>query len=121
MGILMADDFKTNRIRVAIASKGNTLESKISQQFCRCEYFVIYDTEFKSIEFIPNPYKDQTEGAGQAVAQLVISRNVNKIVSGDFGINIKSLLDSYKIQMIVLKDSEKKIKDIIELLNNKKN
>jgi len=105
-------------MRLAIASTGNTLDSYICQHFGRCEYFVIYDTESKAMEFIPNPYKDMAEGSGQAAVQLVTSRNVNKIVSGDFGIKIKPLLDSLKIQMIVLKDVEKKIKDILEMLNH---
>jgi len=105
-------------MRVAIASIGNTLDSTISDHFGRCNCFVIYDTESKAIEFIPNPYKDTEEGAGQSAVQLVVSRNVQKIISGDFGIKIKPLLDSLRIQMIVLKDTQKKIKDIIEMLNH---
>lgn len=105
-------------MKIAIAASENTLESNICNQFGRCAYFIIYDTESKAIEFIPNPNKDADEGAGKAAVQLVVSRNVNKIISGDFGIKIKPLLDSFKIQMIVLKDSEKKIKDIIEMLNH---
>lgn len=105
-------------MRLAIASTGNTLDSFICHHFGRCEYFVIYDTEFKAIEFIPNPYKDLVEGSGQEAVQLVMSRNINKILSGDFGIKIKPILDSHKIQMIVLKDSETTIEKIIEMLNH---
>jgi len=104
-------------MRIAIASNGNSIESNISQYFGRCPFFVIYDTETKSLEFIPNPHKDQEEGAGQAAVELVVTRNIQKILSGDFGIKIKPLLDSLKIQMIVMKDSDKKIKDIMEMLN----
>lgn len=106
-------------MKIAITSTGNTLESTIDQRFGRCAYFVIYDTLDKAMEFIPNPNKDAEEGAGPASVQLVASRNVEKIVSGEFGIKIKPLLDSLKIQMIVLKDHDKKIKDIIEMLNTK--
>lgn len=105
-------------MKVAITSTGNTLESTIDQRFGRCAYFVIYDTENKAIEFIPNPNKDAEEGAGPASVQFVAYRNINKIVSGEFGMKIKSLLDSLKIQMIVLKEPEKKIKEIIEMLNH---
>jgi len=105
-------------MRVAIASTGNSLESTISHHFGRCYYFVIYDTESKAIEYIPNPRKDAEEGAGQSAVQLVASRNVQKIISGDFGIKIKPLLDSLRIQMIVIKDNKKKINDIIEMLNH---
>ncbi len=107
-------------MKVAIISTGNTLESSIDQRFSRCAFFVVYDTESKVIEFIPNPNKDLEEGSGPASVQLVASRNVSKIVSGEFGVKIKSLLDSLKIQMIVVKEPEKKIKDIIEMLNHKK-
>jgi len=105
-------------MKIAITSTGNSLDSNIDTRFGRCSYFVIYDTESKSIEFIPNPNLNAEEGAGPASVQLVASRNVTKIVSGEFGIKIKPLLDSLKIQMIVLKESEKKIKEIIEMLNN---
>ncbi|HOY38634.1 MAG TPA: NifB/NifX family molybdenum-iron cluster-binding protein [Bacteroidales bacterium] len=106
-------------MKVAITSSGNSLESTIDQRFGRCAYFVVYDTESKSTEFIPNPNKDAEEGAGPASVQLVASRNVNKIVSGEFGMKIKPLLDSLKIQMIVLKEPDKKIKDILEMLHHK--
>ncbi len=105
-------------MKVAITSTGNTLESTIDQRFGRCSYFVVYDTESKAMEFIPNPNKDGEDGAGPASVQLVASRNVNKIVSGEFGMKIKTLLDSLKIQMIILKEPEKKIKDIIQMLNH---
>jgi predicted Fe-Mo cluster-binding NifX family protein len=105
-------------MKTAITSTGNTLESTIDQRFGRCTYFVIYDNESKIMEYIPNPNKDLEEDAGTASVQLVASRHINKIVSGDFGMKIKSLLDSLKIQMIVLKQSEKKIKEIIEMLNH---
>ncbi len=103
-------------MKVAITSTGNNLQSTIDPRFGRCAYFVIYDTETKAIEFIPNPNLDATEGAGPASVQLVSSRNISKAVSGEFGIKIKPLFDSLKVQMIVLKDS-KTIEEIIEMLN----
>ncbi|NQU80501.1 MAG: dinitrogenase iron-molybdenum cofactor biosynthesis protein [Bacteroidetes bacterium] len=105
-------------MKVAITSTGNSLESNLDQRFGRCAFFVIYDTETKGLEYIPNPNKEAQEGAGPASAQLVASRDVKKIISGEFGIKIKPLLDSLKIQMIVLKEPGKKIKDIIEMLNH---
>ena len=104
-------------MKVAITSSGNRLESKLDQRFGRCGFFTIYDTQTKGLEFIPNPNKDAQEGAGPASVQLVASRNVQTIVSGEFGIKIKSLLDSLKIQMIVLKEPEKTIGEILNMLN----
>jgi predicted Fe-Mo cluster-binding NifX family protein len=105
-------------MKIAITSKGNTLESYIDQRFGRCAYFVVYDTESKAMEFIPNPNREFEEGAGPASVQLVASRKVSKIISGEFGMKIKSLLDSLKIQMIVVRDPEKKISEVIDMLNH---
>jgi predicted Fe-Mo cluster-binding NifX family protein len=104
-------------MKIAITSTGNTLESKIDERFGRCAFFVIYDTETKATEFIPNPYKDAESGAGPAAVQLVASRGVSKIVAGEFGMKIKSLLDSLKIQMIIFKKPELKIQEVIDMLN----
>ncbi|MBU0487274.1 MAG: diguanylate cyclase [Bacteroidetes bacterium] len=105
-------------MKVAITSTGNTLESNLDQRFGRCAYFVVYDTDTKAFEFIPNPNIDAEQGAGPASVNLVASRDVQKIISGEFGMKVKPILDSLKIQMVVLKDPEKQIKDIIEMLKH---
>jgi len=107
-------------MKIAISSTGNSLESLLDQRFGRCAFFVVYDTENKAMEFIPNPNKDIEEGAGTASVQLVASKDVSKIIAGEFGIKIKSLLDSLKIQMIIPGEAELKIKNIIERINQTK-
>ncbi len=104
-------------MKVAITSTGNTLESKIDERFGRCAFFVIYDTETKATEYIPNPHKDVESGAGPAAVQLVASRGAKKVVAGEFGMKIKSLLDSLKIQMIVFKQPDLRIQEVINMLN----
>lgn len=105
-------------MKIAITSTGNSLDSSMDQRFGRCSYFVIYDTDNKGIEFIPNPNKEAEEGAGTASVNIVASRKVEKVISGEFGIKIKSLLDSLSIQMIVFKHPERKIREIIDILNS---
>ncbi|MBN1788845.1 MAG: hypothetical protein JW830_00025 [Bacteroidales bacterium] len=106
-------------MKVAITSTGNSPDAKLDSRFGRCSYFVVYDTESHSTEFIPNPNKDNVEGAGPASAQLVASKGARKVVSGEFGAKVKSLFDSLQIQLIVIHESEKKISEIIELINTK--
>ena len=107
-------------MKVAIASTGNTLESNIDSSFGRCAWFIIVDTEDGGMEFIPNTNRDMEEHAGKAAVELVATRNVSMIVSGKNNAKIKPLLDSMHIQMVVIKDSEKRISHIIELLNNRR-
>lgn len=103
-------------MKIAITSTGQSLESKLDQRFGRCAYFVIYDTETDGVETLPNPNRDAEEGAGPASVRLVASKEVKKIVSGEFGGKIKSLLDSLNIQMIVYKEPEKTVQSVIDML-----
>ena len=105
-------------MKVAITSNGNSPESKLDSRFGRCAYFVVYDTESQSMEFIPNPNKENIEGAGPASVQLIASRGAKKVISGEFGAKVKSLFDSLKIMLVILKDPEKRVSEIIELLNH---
>lgn len=107
-------------MKVAIASTGNTLESTIDRSFGRCAWFIIVDTASGGMEFIPNTNRDMEEHAGKAAVELVATRNVEMIVSGEFGLKIKPLLDSMHIQMVVIEDAEKKISDVIALLNDRR-
>jgi len=105
-------------MKVAITSNGNSLDSKLDKRFGRCSYFVIYDTETNGMEFLPNPNKEALEGAGPASVQLIASKGVKKVVSGEFGIKVKSIFDSLQIQLIVVNDPEKEVGDIIEFLKH---
>jgi predicted Fe-Mo cluster-binding NifX family protein len=107
-------------MKVAITSTGNSPDSKLDSRFGRCSYFVICDTETHATEYIPNQNKENIEGAGPASVQLIASKGAKKVVSGEFGAKVKSLFDSLKIQLVVLNEPEKKISEIIELLNHKK-
>lgn len=102
-------------MKIAITSTGDTVNSTIDSRFGRCTFFAIHNTDTKSTEFFLNPSKEAQEGAGPAAVQFVAAHKVSKIVSGEFGLKIKSLLESLNIEMITNKDSAAKIVDIIEL------
>jgi predicted Fe-Mo cluster-binding NifX family protein len=104
---------------VAITSTGNDLDSNVDSRFGRCSYFAIHDTESLLTEFIPNPNKESTEGAGPASVQFIASLGTAKIISGEFGSKVKSILERLNIQQVILRDSEKTISEVIESLNHK--
>jgi predicted Fe-Mo cluster-binding NifX family protein len=51
-------------MKVIITSTGDSLKSNLDDRFGRCSWFVIYDTELGSVEFITNPAMDANEGRG---------------------------------------------------------
>jgi len=105
-------------MKVAITSTGNSTESRLDKRFGRCKYFAFYDTGTRDLEFFANTNAESLDGAGPAAVQFVAAKGVEKIISGEFGLKIKSLLDSLQIQMIIVKDENKTVKDIIEMLNH---
>jgi hypothetical protein len=84
--------------------------------FICCSYLVFFDKFIRGMEILPNPYKEAEEGAGSDSVKLLASKGTGKIVSGEFAIKIKPLLDSLKIQLIILKNDEKSVQDIINIL-----
>ncbi|MCD8471186.1 MAG: hypothetical protein LRY33_00605 [Parabacteroides chartae] len=77
-----------------------------------------YNTETKESVFQPNPFKDNDEGVGVDVVEWIITFSCSKIVSGQFGMKIKPLLDESRIQLILVNDPELTIRQIINLLDH---
>ncbi len=102
-------------MKIAITSTGENIDSMIDPRFGRCAFFAIHDTEKNRTEFIVNPAKNSLEGAGPAAVQFVAGYTVDIIVSGEFGMKIKPILESFPIEMITNKKATSKIADIIEL------
>jgi len=105
------------KMKIAITSTGNSLESELDPRFGRCAYFIIYDTETKEHDIIRNENKNIDDGAGPKAVELIASHQVKKVISKEFGIKIKSLLCDYKIQMIMIKE-KRTIEEIIKLINH---
>ena len=104
-------------MKVAISSKGETLNSEMDSRFGRCKFFAIFDSEDRSTTFIENTACSLTEGAGPAALQLLAAQNVVKLVSENFGVKIKNLASDLNIQLIVIRDSQT-IESIINMLNH---
>lgn len=105
-------------MKYAITSKGKSLEATMDSHFGRCEYIVIYDPETRGWEFIPNPYKELDEGVGPLLVEMLDKKGIKKVVSGSFGINIKELMDSKHMQMIIPRNDEITVGSIIELIES---
>ena len=105
-------------MKIAISSTGNRPDSPIDKSFGRCAWFVIYDSDNRSVEYIPNPFRDQLENSGISAVQFLEQKGIRKLVSGDFGIKVKTLIDTLRIQMIVIRDIKYTVNQIIELLNH---
>lgn len=103
-------------MKIAITSQGLNLQSKLDSRFGRCAAFALLDTESGSIEFVLNPNKESSEGAGPASAKFLASKEVQKVISGEFGQKVKSIFETLKMEMVALHYSEETIETIINSL-----
>ena len=101
-------------MKIAITSEGNTLNAKIESRFGRCNYFSFYDTDTKQTEFMLNPGKEASGGAGPAAVQFVAQQGAKKIIGGEFGGKTVPLFQSLGIQMV--SESGKTIAEVLEQL-----
>jgi predicted Fe-Mo cluster-binding NifX family protein len=105
-------------MKIIITSTGNNLNSKFDLRFGRSGWFCVYDTVTKDTQFIENTNKNANGGAGTKTAEMVAELEVTSVISGDFGPKAKSLLEKFKIQMIIMDGKHKSIQDIIDIIKN---
>lgn len=106
-------------MKVVITGSAEHPDSIIDNHFGRCAFFIIYDTQLRSTEYIPNPFRSVPESAAVESVRFLVSRGINQIITGELGQKAKGILEREKIQIIILRDQKMKISDIINLLNKK--
>lgn len=103
----------------AIACKEKDIKSVVSDHFARTNFFALYNSSSKAVEFIENPHKQMPKRAGPAVTKMLASLKVEVVISSEFGERIKNLFESHKIGMIIVPDEIKNVEEIISLIENK--
>jgi predicted Fe-Mo cluster-binding NifX family protein len=74
-------------MRIAVASRGKTMSSRVDDRFGRCPYFLVFDTTSKTMETIENPRQKEKNAAGIRACQLLIDNNISAVVVKNIGHN----------------------------------
>jgi len=104
-------------MKVAISANSADLNSLVSPVFGRCAGFIIAEVEngeIKSSEFVANPALNMFRGAGIQAAQLVLSKNVQAVISGNLGPNAFAVLQQAGVKVyqafgLTIKDAVRKL------------
>ena len=99
-------------MRIAISSTGSTLDAEVDPRFGRCQYFVIVDPETMEMESMQNTNSMASGGAGISTGQVIVSKGVGAVLTGNCGPNAYQVLSAAGIQVIT--GVSGKIKDAIE-------
>jgi predicted Fe-Mo cluster-binding NifX family protein len=68
-------------MRIALPSRGSSLDAPVSPAFGRCQFFLFVDTESGHAEAIPNPYEHAERDAGVQAAQLAVDHGVEAVIT----------------------------------------
>jgi predicted Fe-Mo cluster-binding NifX family protein len=74
-------------MKIAIATKGKTISSRVDDRFGRCPYFLVFDTKSMTTETIENPGQKEKNAAGIRACQMLIAKDIDAVVVKNIGHN----------------------------------
>jgi predicted Fe-Mo cluster-binding NifX family protein len=104
----------------AVTIDSPIINSLISHNFGRCAFFILFDEEKNSTEILQNPFANTIgTGAGIQLAQLLIEKNVDSVITKQIGLGPLRLLISADIKVYQC-STELNAGKAVELLSVKK-
>lgn len=100
---------------IAISATDKKLSASMDIRFARCPYFLI--TDGNESRFIANPYCNEDDHVAPKVVDLLKSKKVSRLVTGEVGPKAKARLDEKKIQIIMLSEDKISLQHILKKMN----
>lgn len=88
-------------MKVAISVQGNDLNATVDPRMGRARQFLIVETESLAYEVLENPNTGASGGAGIQTAQLLASKGVQAVITGNCGPNAFATLQAANIQVYI--------------------
>ena len=105
------------KVIIAVASDGETLDAAVSPLAARGPYFLFIDSEGKLLEALENPYKNTRSSAGVSVANFLAEKNVTIVIAGNFG---NKMIDALKAKEITHVEFEGIVEEAIKKILEKR-
>ena len=86
-------------MKICITSEGKTLDAKVDPRFGRCQNFILLDTDTGNFEACENTNAQFQGGAGIQSGQLVVSKGVEAVLTGNVGPNAHQVLSAAGISI----------------------
>lgn len=103
----------------AITVKENKITSEFEDCFGKAKYFCFLD-EFNNYTFIENPGVSEEQHSGKKAVEFIRSKGVCIIISRNYGLSVKKLLDKYKIQTVIVPEKYKQLSQLLKNIRNNK-
>lgn len=99
-------------MKIAISATGPSLDAEVDPRFGRCPYFIIIDPDTMQFEAMDNSSAMAAGGAGISTAQMIASKGVEVVLTGNCGPNAYQVLAASGLQVIT--GASGKISDAIQ-------
>jgi len=97
----------------AITSAGKTEKSFMDVRFGKCENIVIFNVTTNQYSIVENPFKEDKNSDIQLV-EFLKDQGITGIITGEVGPKVSALLNSEKLQLILLHEERIKIEEIMD-------
>ena len=88
-------------MNICVTSQGDNLDSSIDPRFGRCNYFLIIDSDTLEFEAVENSFSQAGGGAGIQSGQLMSSKGVKAVLTGNVGPNAFQTLKEAGIEIFL--------------------
>jgi predicted Fe-Mo cluster-binding NifX family protein len=98
---------------IAVTSTGGSMDALIGEQFGRCQYFLIVDSETMKFEAVSNLGEQMQSGAGPKAAEIIINKGAQVLLTGSVGDKAEEVLKRGGVKIIDGFIGTEKVKDAI--------
>lgn len=99
--------------KIAVTSTGGSMEALVSEQFGRCQYFIIVDPTTMKFEAVSNLGEQMQSGAGPKAAELIINKGATAVLTGHVGDKAEAALKNGNVKIVDGFKGTIKVKDAV--------
>ncbi|MFH1195831.1 MAG: NifB/NifX family molybdenum-iron cluster-binding protein [bacterium] len=100
-------------MKIAVTSTGGSMDALVSEQFGRCQYFLIVDSETMKFEAVSNLGEQLQSGAGPKAAEIIINKGAEVLLTGRVGDKAEETLKKGGVKIIDGFKGAVKVKDAV--------
>jgi len=101
-------------MKIAVSATSGSLDAQVSEQFGRCAYFLVVETDTMKFEPVSNPGQGMMGGAGPEAVRTIASKGVEVVITGQVGPNAQQALDAASIRVITGYGESVTVKDAVQ-------
>lgn len=98
-------------MKIAVTSSGPSAEAAMDDRLGRCPYFVIMDSQNRTVQTVRNEAADVSSGAGTKAMQKLLDLGVEVVITGHIGPNTAALLSEANVRAVTGKSG--KVSDVL--------